>query len=119
MINTRVRPAVTSDAPQMATLFNSIIAPRGTTFHQIPMTANRIQNYYIKPEGMICVQVAITNGRLSEFQFLGLQISPHDQMPNSWAIIASFVAPNLSQMGIGQNSSLPHGELQLLLVSNN
>lgn len=83
MINTRVRPAVSSDAPHMATLLNSIVAAAGTTSHQIPMSANEIHKHYVAPEGMICIQVAITNGRLSGFQFLGLQTSPYDQIPNS------------------------------------
>ncbi|MCO4847714.1 MAG: GNAT family N-acetyltransferase [Yoonia sp.] len=102
MINTRIRPAVPGDAPQMAVLLNGVIAAGGTTAHQTPMTATEMRDHYIAPDGVISVQVAITNGRLSGFQFLGWPANPSDPMPDGWAIIASFVALDRGQLGIGQ-----------------
>lgn len=97
MLNTRVRPAVNGDAPQMVTLLNAVIAAGGTTAHQTPMAVDEMREHYIAPQNLISCHVAITNGRLSGFQFLGW-----DQKRDGWAIIASFVALDRGKMGIGQ-----------------
>lgn len=97
-MNTRIRPAVPGDAPQMVTLLNAIIAVGGTTAHQTPMTRDTMLAHYIAPTEVICCHIAITNGRLSGFQYLGWS----DDHPEGWAIIASFVALDRAKMGIGQ-----------------
>lgn len=102
MINTRIRPAVSGDALQMAILLNCVIAAGGTTAHLTPMTADKMRDHYIAPKGVVSVQVAITNGQLSGFQFLGWQTNPDYPMPDGWAIIASFVALDRGKLGIGQ-----------------
>lgn len=102
MINARIRPAVNGDAPQMATLLNSVIAAGGTTAHQTQMTADEMRDHYVAPEGVVSVQVAITNGQLSGFQFLAWQSNPDDPIPEGWAIIASFIALDRGKLGIGQ-----------------
>jgi len=102
VINTRIRPAVPGDALQMAVLINRIIAIGGTTAQQTPMTSDRMRAHYLLPEGVVSVQVAITNGRLSGFQSLSWQTNPDDPMPDGWAVIASFVAPDRGRLGIGQ-----------------
>lgn len=102
MINTRIRDAVASDAVQMATLINPIIAAGGTTAHQTPFDAERMLHHYIQRDGQISCQVAITNGRLSGFQALLAPNPETDPMPDGWATIASFVALDKSGLGIGQ-----------------
>jgi ribosomal protein S18 acetylase RimI-like enzyme len=102
MINTRIRPAVVGDAPQMAILLNSLIAVGGTTAHLTPITVDKMRDHYILPAAAVSVQVALTNGQLSGFQFLGWQTNPDDPMPDGWAVIASFVAVDRGQLGIGQ-----------------
>lgn len=102
MINTRIRPAVSGDAPQMVTLLNAIIAAGGTTANQTPMTNNTMRSQYILPDGLVSTHVAITNGRLSGFQYLRWANIPTDMMPNGWAIIATFVDITRSKLGIGQ-----------------
>lgn len=97
MLNTRVRPAVTGDAPQMVTLLNSIIAAGGTTAHQTPIDIDEMRSHYIASPEIISCHVATSNGRLSGFQFLGW-----DMKREGWAIIATFVALDRSKMGIGQ-----------------
>ena len=97
MLNTRVRPAVNGDAAQMVTLLNAIITVGGTTAHQTPLDIATMRAQYIAPPALICCHVAISNGRLSGFQFLGW-----DNSRDGWAIIASFVSPDRAQMGIGQ-----------------
>lgn len=96
MINTRVRPAVAGDAPQMVTLLNAIIAAGGTTAHETPLSVENMRAHYIAPPSLISCHVAITNGRLSGFQLLKWD------KREGWAIIASFVALDRSKMGIGQ-----------------
>lgn len=98
MINTRVRPAVAGDAAQMVKLLNAIIAAGGTTAHQTPMTIDTMREHYIAPPDLISCHVALTNGTLSGFQYLGWS----DDHPGGWAIIASFVALDRAKMGIGQ-----------------
>ena len=97
MLNTRVRPAVNGDAAQMVTLLNTIIAAGGTTAHQTPLDIAAMRAHYIAAPTLICCHVAISNGRLSGFQFLGW-----DNSRDGWAIIASFASPDRAQMGIGQ-----------------
>ncbi len=97
MLNTRVRPAVLGDALQMTKLLNAIIAAGGTTAHQTPLVVDEMHSQYIaRPEGISC-HVAISNGRLSGFQYLG-----HDTDRKGWGIIATFVGLDRSKMGVGQ-----------------
>lgn len=96
-INTRVRPAVLGDALQMTKLLNAVIAQGGTTAHQTPFVVDEMYAHYIAPPRLISCHVAISNGRLSGFQFLGT-----DEEREGWAIIAAFVALDRAKMGIGQ-----------------
>ena len=96
MLNTRVRPAVPGDAPQMVTLLNSVITAGGTTAHESLYTNEKMREDYIASPTLISCHVAITNGRLSGFQLL-----KHDDR-EVWAIIATFVALDRAKMGIGQ-----------------
>lgn len=96
-LNTRVRAAVSGDATQMCKLLNTVIAAGGTTAHQTPFEAERMRDHYIAPPRLISCHVAISNGRLSGFQFLGT-----DEEREGWAIIATFVALDRAKMGIGQ-----------------
>lgn len=97
MLNTRVRPAVKGDAPQMVALLNSVIEAGGTTAHQTPYDVEKMHANYIAPARLIACHVAISNGRLSGFQFLG-----KDNDREGWAIIATFVGLDRAKMGIGQ-----------------
>ena len=96
-INTRVRPAVSADAAQMVKLLNAVIAAGGTTAHQTPLDVETMRSHYIAPARLISCHVAISNGRLSGFQFLGT-----DTDREGWAIIATFVALDRAKMGVGQ-----------------
>lgn len=97
MLNTRVRPAVLGDAPQMVTLLNAIIAAGGTTAHQTPLDVTEMRNHYIAKPTLIACHVAISNGRLSGFQYLA-----RDTDREGWGIIATFVGLDRSKMGVGQ-----------------
>lgn len=96
MLNTRVRAAVSGDAPQMVTLLNAVIAAGGSTAHETQFDDEKMRAQYIAPPTLISCHVAITNGRLSGFQLL----KQDDR--EGWAIIASFVALDRGKMGIGQ-----------------
>lgn len=99
MMNTRVRPAVAGDAPQMTLLLNAIIAAGGTTAYQTPFDHDKMRDHCITRDSLICSHIAISNGRLSGFQYLA---APAETMPDGWAVIATFVAVDRAKMGIGQ-----------------
>ncbi len=101
MLNTRVRPAVAGDAPQMTTLINEIIAAGGTTANQVPYDVEKMRHHCINRSDLVCSHVAISNGRLSGFQYLGWA-TDDDSMPDGWAVIATFVGLDRGKMGIGQ-----------------
>ncbi len=97
ILNTRVRPAVNGDASQMVTLLNAIITAGETTAHQTPLDVDEMRKHYISPTSLISCHIAISNGRLSGFQYLG-----RDTKRDGWAIIATFVSLDHGKMGIGQ-----------------
>jgi L-amino acid N-acyltransferase YncA len=101
MINTRVRPAVAGDAPQMVKLLNDIIAAGGTTAHQTPLDNATMRSHYIARANCVSCHVAISNGKLSGFQSLNWA-SDGDPMPDGWAVIATFVGLDRAKQGIGQ-----------------
>lgn len=98
-INTRVRSAVSADATQMNKLINAVIEAGGTTAYENQLDADYIRHRFIAPDNNISCHVAISNGRLSGFQSL---IWGYDNMPEGWAVIATFVALDRAKMGIGQ-----------------
>ncbi len=98
-INTRVRPAVSADATQMAKLINAVIATGGTTAYEDSLDIAYMHHRFIAPDTNVSCHVAISNGRMSGFQSL---LWGDDTMPEGWAIIATFVALDRAQMGIGQ-----------------
>lgn len=95
--NTRVRPAVRGDAFQMTKLLNEIIVEGGTTAHQVPLMSSELAEKYLLAPQLISCNVAISNGQLSGFQYLGW-----DTERDGWSIIATFVSLNRAKMGIGQ-----------------
>jgi len=101
MLNTRVRPAVAGDAPQMTILLNEIIAAGGTTANQVPFDVDKMRHHCITRPDLVCTHVAISNGQLSGFQYLGWA-DDSDPMPDGWAVIATFVGLNRAKQGIGQ-----------------
>ena len=102
MLNTRVRPAVGGDAPQMVALLNAIIEAGGTTAHQTLLDDDQMRSQYIAHRDGISCYVAITNGRLSGFQMLKWPDDVYGQMPADWGVIASFVALDRAKLGVGQ-----------------
>lgn len=98
-ISTRVRPAVSADAPQMSKLINAVIAIGGTTAYETPLDADYIRRRFIAPDNNISCHVAIANGRLAGFQSL---IWGNDTMPDGWSVIATFVGLDRAKMGIGK-----------------
>lgn len=96
-----VRPAVPMDAPDMVALLNQIIATGGTTAHQTPFDEAKMLHHYIAPTNPLSCQVAQVDGKVLGFQWLGWPDT--ENMPEDWAIIASFVATKAAGKGIGQH----------------
>jgi len=96
-----VRSAEAKDAAGMTAVLNGIIAIGGTTAHQTPYDLARMQSHYIAPSRLITCQVAVEGDEVLGFQFLGWPDEP--DMPEGWAIIASFVDGSAAGKGVGQH----------------
>ncbi|GAB1365013.1 GNAT family protein [Rhodobacter sp.] len=92
-----IRPATPSDAAAMTALQNAIIAIGGTTAHQHPKSAAKVQADYIDGPAVVSCVVAETEGRIIGFQSVGLSAA----LPDGWGDIGTFVAPGLQAKGIG------------------
>lgn len=96
-----VRRATRADAPDMAAILNEIIALGGTTAHQTPFDPEKMYHQYVaRPEQVSC-QVAADDGVILGFQWLGR--ASLDEVPQGWAVIASFVSGDAAGKGIGQH----------------
>lgn len=90
----RVRPAVEADAPAMKAVIDPIIARGGTTAYETPLPLDYLAGKTRAPGFAHVAEDAA--GRVIGFQW----IEPDDHDP-SLAIIASFVALDAAQGGVG------------------
>lgn len=97
-----IRPAHAGDAADMTAMLNPIIAAGGTTAHQRPFDEERMQGHYIAPIDLVCCHVAEIKKQVMGFQCLVWPDPNVSEMPDGWAFIASFVAPQAAGQGIGQ-----------------
>lgn len=97
-----IRSATADDAADMTALLNQIITAGGTTAHQRPFDKERMLGHYIAPPDLVCCYVAEVAGRVMGFQCLVWPDPDQGKMPDGWALIASFVAPEAAGQGIGQ-----------------
>ena len=98
------RPAQPQDATAMADLLNTIIAIGGTTAHQRPFDAGRMQAHYIEDPQIIATTVAEIAGAIVGFQCLARPGPDHDaaeRLPADWSYIATFVQVGRTGQGIG------------------
>ncbi|WP_434053232.1 MAG: GNAT family N-acetyltransferase [Roseibium sp.] len=99
------RHALQSDADQMAELINRIIAIGGTTAYRAAFDSEKIVSEFIGPELAICCHVAVEDGEICGFQAL-LWADPswpgEDKLPSDWAVIATYVDPDMHGKGIGR-----------------
>ncbi len=99
------RAATDEDVTGMCALLNDIIEIGGTTAHQKPFDAARMQRHYLSPPRRISCVVAENQSLILGFQCLEWSDpdwSGPDKLPADWAIIASFVSPGLQGHGLGQ-----------------
>jgi len=100
------RPAQAADAPAMAGLLNSIIAIGGTTAHQRPFDAARMQAHYIDDPQIIATTLAEIDSAVVGFQCLARPDQNHpdaaDRLPADWSYIATFVQVGRTGQGIGR-----------------
>lgn len=99
------RPAQPQDAAAMADLLNAIIAIGGTTAHQRPFDAARMQAHYIDDPQIIATTVAEIDGAIVGYQCLAWPDPDHpnepDSLPSDWSYIATFVQVGRTGQGIG------------------
>ena len=96
-----VRDVRASDAPELADLFNAIIARGGTTAFEKPFTADGLRDGYLMGARTISCVVAVddTTGRLEGFQMLG---DFGDPMAAGTGDIGTFVRIDGKQRGVGR-----------------
>ncbi len=96
--------AMPLDVEAMSNLLNDTIETGGSTAHQTKFTKERMHDHYFGTKyGISCVVAEIDN-RLVGFQ--SLEWSDPDwkgpgQLPEDWAIIATFVKQGMTGVGIG------------------
>ena len=86
-------------------MFKKIIAIGGTTAHQRPFDAERMEHHYITDPHIISTTVAEVDGVFAGFQCLARPDPNYqgpDAMPADWSYIASFVKVGMTGHGIGK-----------------
>ncbi|MEL7140035.1 MAG: GNAT family N-acetyltransferase [Pseudomonadota bacterium] len=99
-----IRAATRADAARMALLINRIVDIGGTTAFTTQFDADRIMAVFIAPTRALSCFVAYDGDRLAGFQAL-TWADPNrpgkDHMPADWAVIATYVDPEIHGRGIG------------------
>lgn len=93
-----IRPCRSEDLPELCELLNEIIAMGGTTALETPFTVPQFVDHFFNQQIQIsCLVAEGTEGELLGFQVLSF----HEQLPDDWADIATFVrtSPRLSGVG--------------------
>ncbi len=94
-----LRPARSGDADALCAVINPIIEAGGTTAHRNPFDRARMTAHYIAPDDGISCILAEEGGVVLGFQSL-VRGTAYD-LPEDWAVIATFVRPGAAQRGIG------------------
>ena len=92
-----VRPATRADVPAMRDLQGAIIAAGGTTAYLVPFSEAGFIASYLTPPATICCFIAMDDAGLVGFQALSLW----DGLPDGWADIGTFIAPDRQRTGAG------------------
>lgn len=98
----RIRPAIRDDAQPLLDVLNPIIEAGGTTAHQTLFDKGRLLRHYLQPPRLISCQVADLDGVPVGFQSLVWPDDEGDPFPDGWAIVASFVRPDVAGQGVGR-----------------
>ncbi|WP_299480216.1 GNAT family N-acetyltransferase [uncultured Roseibium sp.] len=100
-----VRAASPQDADEMAALLNRIIAIGGTTAYRDRFDTKKIMSEFIAPELAIACHIAVEDQKVCGFQAL-LWCDPtwpgENRLPADWAVIATYVDPEIHGKGIGR-----------------
>ena len=101
----RIRAALPGDASAMCAVINPLIEAGGTIAHRQPFDPDRMAAHYVlSPRKVSCV-VAVADGRIAGFQSLARpdpSWAGPNVIPQSWGVIASFVASGGHGRGIGR-----------------
>lgn len=100
-----VRPALPEDADGVAELLNRIIAIGGTTAYRQNFDGAKILSEFMPARLGLCCHVAIDDQKICGFQAL-LWCDPDwpgdHKLPSDWAVIATYVDPDIHGKGIGR-----------------
>ena len=100
-----IREVTFPDTVALTDLLNDIISIGGMTAHLSHFDTERIQRDYIMPKLVISCLIAENKGRVVGFQSLEWSDpdwTGEDCIPEDWAFISSFVAPDQHGKGIGK-----------------
>lgn len=93
-----IRPYRSEDLPELCDLVNEIIRIGGTTLLETPFTVSGFVDHFFNQQIMISCLVAEDEGG----QILGFQVlSYHEQLPDDWADISTFVRASPRLTGVG------------------
>ncbi len=87
-----------TDAEELTSLLNAIIARGGTTAHEVPFTPESFAEHFISGQDCIaCVKAIDGSGVALGFQSLGFA----DYAPKGWGDIGTFTRVDGTQRGVG------------------
>lgn len=99
------RPAEPKDAGAMACILNEIISIGGTTAYRQQFDEQSIIKDFISPKLGISCFVTFDGAQLLGFQALegcDPDWPGENPLPADWAVVATYVAPNAHQRGVGR-----------------
>lgn len=95
-----LRPATLADADAMAAVQNAIFA---AGLRATPVDPGRMREFYLQHPGSITTTVALKDGRVAGFQWLGRAWEGNEYgVTPGWGIIGTHIAPDAGRSGIGR-----------------
>jgi len=93
-----IRPVRDEDIPELCELLNEIINMGGTTALETRFTVSGFIDHFFNQQ----IQISCTVAEGTEGEILGFQVlSFHEQLPDDWADIATFVSTSPRLSGVG------------------
>lgn len=93
-----IRPCRTEDLPELCELLNEIILLGGTTALESRFTVPQFVDHFFNQQ----IQISCLVAEGAEGELLGFQVlSFHEQLPDDWADIATFVRTSPRMSGVG------------------
>lgn len=100
MTDMTLRPATADDAAVMADVQNAIFA---AGLRRAPVDADRMRNHYLAHPHRIAATLAVRDGEVLGFQWLGRAWPDNEYgVTPGWGIIGTHIRPDAGRSGIGR-----------------